>query len=102
MGITYIEQKQLFKLDTPLTTYVISIVGSERYLGHAYYGKRLEHIDGIESALRLKETPFTPDQNNRDRTYFFDCFPFEYPGHGLGDGRESAVRIRDKNGNSAV
>lgn len=102
MGITYLEQKRLFKLDTPQTTYVISIVGSEKYLGHVYYGKKLEHTAGIDAALRLEEIPFTPDQNNRARTYFFDCFPFEYPGHGVGDGRESAIRIRDKNGNSAV
>lgn len=61
MGITYLEQKQLFKLDTPQTTYVISIVGNEKYLGHVYYGKKLEHTAGIDAALRLEEIPFTPD-----------------------------------------
>ena len=102
MGIVYNEAERVFKLDTPNTSYVIGIVGEEGFLGHIYYGKRLEHIEGIRELLRTEEPPFTPDRNERDRISFMDCFPMEYAGHGVGDFRESCVRVRDSAGHSAV
>ena len=76
MSIVYNAAERVFKLDTPNTSYVIGIVGEEGFLGHIYYGKRLEHIDGIRELLRTEEPPFTPDRNARDRISFMDCLKF--------------------------
>ena len=102
MGIIYLEQPRLFKLDTPNTTYLIAITCEEGFLGHVYYGKKLEDTLGAEEFLRTQEPPFTPETNNRDRVTFMDSFPWEYSSHGVGDYRESSVRVKDVNGCSAV
>lgn len=102
MSIEYLERDRIFKLDTPGTTYLIGIVGSEGLLGNIYYGRRLHSAKGAELFLRTQEHPYTPDVNARDRVAILDAFPTEYSGHGVGDYRESCVRVRDKNGNSGV
>lgn len=102
MGITYLEQPRLFKLDTPNTTYLIGIACEEGFLGHVYYGERLGDTQGAEELLRTLEPPFTPETNNRDRVTFMDSFPWEYSSHGVGDYRESSVRVKDMSGCSAV
>ena len=40
MGISYFEEKKIFKLDTERTTYLIGL-SPEGYVGHIYYGRRL-------------------------------------------------------------
>ena len=52
--------------------------------------------------LRLTEHPFTPDTNAKEGVTFLDGFPTEYSGHGVGDYRESCVRVRDMQGHNAV
>ena len=102
MSIRYLEKDRIFWLDTPNTTYLLGIVAQEGFLGHLYYGKRLEAITGAQELLRVNEPPFVPEKNDRDRGSFFDAFPFEYSSHGVGDYRESSLRIRTKGGHSAV
>ena len=102
MGITFLEKERLFKLDTPNTSYVIALVSSEGFVGHAYYGERIEDTAGIVELMRVHEPPFTPDTNARDRLSFLDCFPTEYAGHGVGDYRESSIRVKTVGGHSAV
>ena len=94
MGIVFLEKEKLFKLDTPNTTYVIGIVGSEGFLGHAYYGQKIEDVRGVDALMRIYENPFTPDTNARDRLSFLDCFPMEYSPNGVGDFRESSIRVK--------
>lgn len=98
MEIKYIEEACLFKIDTESTSYVIGIVDKEGFVGHAYYGEILPDED-VSYLMRIFEGPYTPETNERDRLSFYDCFPFEYPTHGIGDFRESALRIEDENGN---
>ena len=102
MGIRFLEQERMFALDTPNTTYLMGIVDREGFLGHVYYGKKLGDVTGAKELLRTLEGPFTPETNSRDRSSFLDAFPFEYASHGVGDFRESSVRVRDANGCSAV
>ena len=101
MGITYFEKERAFKLDTMKTSYVIGIVDKEGFVGHAYYGKRIEEAD-VAYRMRIYEGARTPETNERDRLSFYDCFPMEYPTHGIGDFRESALRIEDENGHWAT
>ncbi len=99
--ITYNEKQRTFKLDTPNTSYVIGIVDEEGFIGHAYYGRRLEDAD-VSYLMRTDEPPFVPSRNNRERCSFYDCFPFEYPTGGVGDYRESCISIRTKGGHTGA
>lgn len=99
--IRFIEQGQLFKLDTENTTYMIKLADEEKFVLHMYYGKRLSS-DSMPDLCRLEENPFVPSVNNRDRCSFYDCAPFEYPAHGIGDYREAAFSVKNKNGHSAT
>ena len=93
MPISYNEPLQVFRLDTPRTTYLMGLAGSEGFLGHIYYGPTVPD-DDMRYLLRLEERPGTPDSNPRDRASFFDCFPFEYPSWGGGNFREPCLRVR--------
>ncbi len=101
MNITYNSDTKLFKIDTENTSYVIAIVDREGFIGHAYYGARLAD-DDVRYLTRIFEGPFTPETNARDRLSFYDAFPFEYPTHGIGDYRESALKIQYPDGTSAT
>lgn len=96
MGIQYDEQKRMFKLDTIHTTYLIGL-SEEGYVGHVYYGKRLEAFGG-RYLLRMEEMPFTPSVNKREKNSFHDFFPMEYPTGGIGDYRESCLNVRNSMG----
>lgn len=104
MGILFAENQgnKLFKLDTPNTSYIIGVVCEEGFLGHVYYGKRISDMQGAEHLTRIYEPPFTPETNARDRLSFLDCFPTEYSSHGVGDYRESSIRVQTVDGQEAV
>ena len=94
--ITYLKTARQFQLDTPHASYVLA-VADEGYLCHVYWGKRLAPQD-MTDLLRLRENPFVPSQNDRERASFMDCAPFEYPCGGTGDYRESAFVIETVSG----
>lgn len=96
MAISYHEKERTFKLDTPNSTYLISIVDTEGFLGHVYYGRRIPDTD-MSYLLRLEEAQ-VPSIKNRERQAFFNALPTEYPGHGLGDFRESCLRVETPDG----
>ena len=101
MNIQFDKKNRVFKLDTENTSYVMAVVDNEGFLGHVYYGARISDTD-VAYLLRTDENPMVPSKNNRDRSSFLDTFPMEYPGNGVGDYRESAIAVLDKNGHSAV
>ncbi len=102
MGIIFCEKEKLFKLDTPKTSYIIGLVTEEGFLGHVYYGRKINDPQGAAALMRIYEAPFTPEVNERDRLSFLDSFPTEYSAHGVGDYRESCIRVKTKRGHSAV
>lgn len=58
MAITYNKNTRIFKLDTANTSYLIGIT-PEGYVGHVYYGDKLNGADAYY-LLRTEEPPFTP------------------------------------------
>ncbi|MDD6811910.1 MAG: alpha-galactosidase [Lachnospiraceae bacterium] len=101
MNISYNEQNRIFKLDTANTSYCIGIVDDDNFVGHVYYGRKLED-DNLAYLMRTEEAPFVPSRNNRDRTSFLDTFPMEYTGNDLGDYREGTLSVRTKGGHVGV
>lgn len=96
MGIQYLEEEKLFRLTTKDTEYVIGIA-DERYVGHVYFGRRLED-DRCAYLMRTGEPPYVPSENLREKCSFLDTFPMEYPTWGVGDYRESCLRVRTEAG----
>ncbi len=101
MGIFFDEESRSFKFDTKNSSYVISVVDDEGFIGHAYYGDRISDAD-VNYLLRTDENPFVPSKNNRERGSFFDAFPSEYPGNNVGDYREGAISVRCEDNSRAV
>lgn len=101
MNIQYFENSRTFKLDTKNSSYIIGIADEEGFLGHVYYGAGIGDAD-VAYLLRMEEEPFPPSRDPGNRSAFLDAFPAEYPGSGVGDYRESALEIRDHNGNCAI
>ncbi len=101
MGIIFLEDKKIFKLDTPATSYVMGVEDSFGYLVHYYYGRKIADAD-VAYLARTWESPFTPEKNMRDKLSFLDCAPLEYPTGGIGDFREHALEIETPSGHNAV
>ena len=96
MAIRYEDKHRIFKLDTKSTTYMIGLT-PEGYVGHVYYGERMESADAAY-LLRTGEHPHTPSAVPREKSSFLDFFPTEYPTGGVGDYRESCLDIRGESG----
>ena len=97
MGISYNAQERVFRLDTPHSTYLIGIVDEDGFLGHIYYGKRIPD-DNMHYLLRVCSGSYTPFREKGDQAGFLNDLPVEYSGCGLGDFRESCLRVETKEG----
>lgn len=100
MGIHWIENERIFKLDCASTSYIIAVIDDEGFVGHAYFGKRLSD-HRVDYLLRTGEKPYVPSVNGRDRVCFYDSFPFEYSTHGVGDFRSPCLAVRTSSGHNA-
>lgn len=96
MGIRVLEDKGIFQINTPHTTYLMG-VALDTYLGHMYYGKRMEDME-TSYLLRVKDSPEAQHSHLKDKVGFLDSFPFEYPVWGTGDFRDPCLRVRDEGG----
>ena len=101
MSIVFDEKLDLFHLVTEHTSYVIGLADKRTYVGHVYYGKRIRPQD-MRYLLRVGEPPYVPSENNRERCSFYDTFPFEYSGNGVGDYRESVIAVTTVEGQHAI
>lgn len=100
MGIKFDIKSKTFMITAKDTSYIIAVVDEEQFLGHVYFGEKLPH-ENMNYLMRLDEYPFVPSKNNRDRISFLDSFPMEYPTHGLGDYRETCLKVMTNSGMTA-
>ena len=100
MPIIYDDKKQIWKIDTPSTSYVFGVV-DDRYLAHIYYGSKIKDTDILYS-LRLNEGWKVPSLQPAEHVSFMSSFPMEFPTQGRGDYRESCINIRNSNNQSAL
>lgn len=88
--IYFDQNTRLIHLSTPKTSYLMKVT-ADGYLGHVYYGKRLEKAPS-QDLLRLEELS-EPSEKPGEKVSFLDNLPFEYPTAGVGDFRESCLDI---------
>ncbi len=102
MGIQFIEEKNLFKLDTATSTYVIQIF-EQGYLLCPYYGASIPDVNFKGYTFRGWFASFSPSNASvSDHSFSADVSPLEYSGFGVGDFRKSAVAIRNADGNNCT
>ncbi len=101
MNIRFFEQSRLFKIDTEHCSYVMGLVDKEGFLGHIYYGRRIQD-DDISYLMRVEEYPFTPEKFARERSAFLDTFLQECPGNLNGDFREGKIAVTDASNHREV
>lgn len=99
--IRFDEEKQVFKIDTPNSSYVMGVVGGE-YLAHLYYGRRVESMDFGYLLDFPEENLSDVSVGGGEKVSFLDKLPQEYPCHGTGDFRQSCLRVRDSRGSWGV
>ena len=102
MSIIFNEEKQIFKLDTNKSTYIIQIF-EQGYLSHLYYGAKIPD-DNVES-LRFRGGFASFSPNNAkvcDPSFSPDLSPLEYSCNGTGDFRISAFAVKNADGNTAT
>ena len=80
--IRFMEEQQVFWLDTPNTSYVIGI-SDGKYVGHIYYGRRIEA--GIFAICSVKKSrrfslPAMQGRKCLSLTAFLWNIPLEAPG----------------------
>ena len=85
------ENKRVFQLDTPKTSYILRIT-EQGHPEHIYYGKRLPQAD--MEALRMKNTITLGAAVDYAPGYCLDTMLLEYSGIGKGDYRHSPLEIQ--------
>ena len=95
MSISYNASEKTFRLDTRGSTYLITLADELNFPAHAYYGRRIPD-DNMQYLLRV--TNPKPFLERGDQTAYLNELPTEYPGHGLGDQRESCLRVETPEG----
>ena len=98
--IKYNEKTSTFRLDTPNSTYCITIA-KKGYVGHAYYGKKIAD-DDVSYLLRQFEYYMSDGEVFREKHTLLDFLPQELPTDGMGDFRTSALAITNEKGNNGV
>ena len=102
MGIYFLEEQRLFKLDTATSSYVIQIF-DQGYLLGIYYGKKIPDANFKGYEFRDHAASFSPrNEIIGEGAFSPDVAPMEYSGFGTGDFRKSAVAIRNSDGNDCT
>ena len=99
MSVIFDKNSKSFKLDTPGTSYVLEIIDGD-YLVHRYYGARIPDTDLTYMHFKTNISSFFP--NSPETNIPLGTQLLEYPTHGIGDFRASAVMIRGADGTATT
>ena len=93
MNIRFDSEKQIFRLDTEHSAYIMA-VRKNGYLQHLYYGAPI-HDDNLEYMLsNVVNESFSPWAPSAGEKFFaLDTQPQEYSCNGTGDYRISAFSV---------
>ncbi|NRT37098.1 alpha-galactosidase [Clostridium beijerinckii] len=96
MSIKINEEKLLFHLQGKNTSYVMQVI-RDGYLAHLYWGKRINKYRGSNKIVFM-DRGFSPNPDDKDRTFSIDTIPQEYQAFGNGDFRIPAYQVRINDG----
>ena len=98
--IKFDQKNKTFRIDTPSSTYCIT-VAQKGYLSHSYYGPKIGD-DDVSYLTRQFEYFMSQGDLFREKHTLLDFLPQEMPTDGMGDFRESALAISNDKGNNGV
>jgi len=98
--IRFDDKYMTFHMSTPKTSYVSAVVDGS-YLGHVYYGPRIDDMD-LGYLMKTEYNPFVPSINSREKVRFMEAFPKEYAGAGTGDMRSICFDVRNEDGQAGL
>ena len=98
--ITYNKKQHLFKIDTRNTSYIMA-VADNGYLGHVYYGEKLNSSD-VRYLMSEDEWPFDPVKTPGEKGPFIERFAMEYPCSDNGDFRGGCIGVRNGAGQKGL
>lgn len=78
------------------TSYVMQVI-RDGYLAHLYWGKRINKYRGSNKIVFM-DRGFSPNPDDKDRTFSIDTIPQEYQAFGNGDFRIPAYQVRINDG----
>ena len=87
-------EEKIFRIDTQNTTYAMKIV-HEKYLAHLYYGQKTECLQGLYKEYPVDFAPYVADVG---ADFSLDTIPTELSFFDSGDTKETAIKIRNGNG----
>ncbi len=99
MPVLFDKKSNTFKLSTPNTSYVIEIIEGD-YIVQRYYGARIPDTDLSYMHYDLNLSSFLP--NSPETNIALATQQLEYPTHGIGDFRTSALMIRGQDGTATT
>ena len=96
--ITFDEKNNILRLDTRNTTYAMKIV-RERYVTHLYYGEKRADLEKFYQEVPIS---FAPYPKGEGVEFSLDTISTELSFFGSGDFRDTALKIKNGNGDSVT
>lgn len=87
-------EEKIFRIDTQNTTYAFKIV-HEKFLAHLYYGRKVESLQGLYKEYPVDFAPYVADEG---ADFSLDTIPTELSFFDSGDMKDTAIKIRNGNG----
>ncbi|MBQ7322285.1 MAG: alpha-galactosidase [Clostridia bacterium] len=100
MSVTFHKQDSLFRLTTKNTLYAFELTHGT--LVHRYYGKKRGATVPTSADIKGRVVSFSPYRDENDKAFSLDTQPLEYSYYGSGDFRPTALRIRNRHGDSVT
>lgn len=101
MPIIFDENKKIFMLHTPNTTYAFGLM-KDNFLVHLYWGKRIDEFGEIEKILPFCGRAFSTASYGFEREYSNDTLPMEFPTYGNVDLRIPAFAAEYSDGSTVT
>ncbi|WP_217597242.1 alpha-galactosidase [Cohnella sp. GbtcB17] len=101
MAISFDRERQTFHLQTPNTSYIITIVEG-LYPAHVYWGPRLRNASWPGGLTLQERASFSPTPNPDKPSLSLDALLQEYPGYGSGDFRSPAYQFALSDGTTVA
>ncbi|MBE5753267.1 MAG: alpha-galactosidase [Clostridiales bacterium] len=96
--ISFDLEEKIFRIDTRNTTYAFKIA-HEKFLAHLYYGKKTDSLQGF---YREYPVDFAPYIEEIGANFSLDTIPTELSFFDSGDTKDTAIKIKNKNGDSST
>ncbi|MBE7030504.1 MAG: alpha-galactosidase [Ruminococcaceae bacterium] len=98
MPIVFDKENRVFYLHTKHTSYIMGFL--ENYLVHVYWGKRLEDIGEMDTAVPYRSRSCAPYSNPENADLQADHIPLEFPTYGSTDLRMPAYHAQYADGST--